>query len=487
MSYEMMSTSDEKGVLPTFVPGLDELLGGGLPPRQTVLITGNPGTGKTVLCSQILFNHARRGTPVVLATVTSEPHDKLLHALSGFAFFDRERVGREIFLVSAYTQLKSGSKEARDLLLQTVREHKAKVLFVDGLRAVRDLWQDEARLREFLYMLITGLAASDCVGLIATEYSLPRLLEYPEATTVDGVVALSTLSRGSRRLRRVEVVKLRGRPHLLGEHVMRVRSDGVSALPRLESTPVPPVAVRDEPRAQFGHPELDTLLRGGLPRPSATILAGSMGIGKTLLALHFAAAGCVQGEPCYVLSFHEPAEVLISRALRVGLDLRPHVAAGRLEVAFAPPDEADADEVVAAMLARVARLGARRLVIDGLTLLEHAVAEPERAERFFGALLLRLRAAGVAVLFTKEVSKTTGPELDFNDTPLALLSENLVLLRYRELQGRVHRMLSVLKMRDSGYDPYPRELEIVEEGLRVLPAPDGGRASDPAAKPLEAP
>lgn len=225
----------DEAIIPTGVRGLDVLLSGGLPRRQTVVVTGEPGSGKTILCSQIAFSLAARGMPVVIATVTSEPHDKLVSALSNFAFFDRSRIGEELFFVSAYPYLKKSPKEARDMLISAVRDRGAKMLFVDGLRSIRDLWANESMLREFLYDLNLGLGATDCIGLLSTEYPLDRLLELPEATTVDGVVSLSLASEGSRRVRRVEVHKLRGRAHIQGAHVMVIDDNGVSAVPRLES------------------------------------------------------------------------------------------------------------------------------------------------------------------------------------------------------------------------------------------------------------
>src|SRR3954447_17981400 len=164
----------EDGDLATGVTGLDEVLGGGLPRRQTIVVTGEPGSGKTILSSQIAFSFAARGLPVVVATVTSEPHDKMVQAPHQFSFFDRGRLGEEIFFVSAYPWLKKGPKETLEMLSTSVRERGAKLLFVDGLRSIRDLWQNEAMLRDFLYDLNVGLSASDCIGLLTTEYPLGR-------------------------------------------------------------------------------------------------------------------------------------------------------------------------------------------------------------------------------------------------------------------------------------------------------------------------
>src|SRR5512138_408381 len=109
----------------TGIPNLDLLLGGGIPRRQTLIVTGSPGGGKTILVNQIAFLAASRGLPVVFATLTSEPHDKLIEQLSGFKFFRRDLLGEQVFLISAYAAMKKSGKEARDLLLGAGRERGA--------------------------------------------------------------------------------------------------------------------------------------------------------------------------------------------------------------------------------------------------------------------------------------------------------------------------------------------------------------------------
>ena len=464
-----MDSSGRKQCFETGIQSFDRLLGGGIPRRQTLIVTGNPGCGKTILCSQVSFLAAARGLPVVLATITSEPHDKLMEALTGFSFFRRELLGEKVFLVSAYASLKKGAKEARDVLLHTVRERGAKLLFIDGLRSIRDLWQDEAMLREFLYELGIGLAAMDCVGIFTTEYPLDKLMTLPEATTVDGIVSLAVNPQGVRRLRRIEVVKLRGRPHLQGEHLLQICPEGVEIIPRLEThVPSDKDFAPSRVRASFGLPEFDRLMGGGLPLQSTTMLAGSMGIGKTLLAAHFAAEGARHGEKTLFVSFFEPPTALFARAQRIGLDVQADLSSGALTMLHQPPTEAEADVLVDRILREVARQGIKRLVIDGLTDLELAISQPERRRTFLGAFSTHLRVMGVTSLFTKEVPKIAGTELDFSDTPIAILGENLMLLRYVELRGRIHRVMSILKMRDSKYDGDLREFEITDAGIRVL-------------------
>ena len=280
----------------TGIPDLDLLLGGGIPRRQCLIVTGSPGGGKTILVNQIASHAAAQGVPVVFSTLTSEPHDKLVEQLSGFKFFRRELLGEQVFLINAYAAMKQGGKEARDLLLRAVRERAARLLVIDGLRSMRDLWQDEARLREFFYELGAALAAVDCVGLFTTEYPIEKLMELPEATTIDAILSLKMKRHGARRVRRAEVVKVRGRPHLTGEHFLQITEDGIRIIPRLEALTPPAVDfVPQDGRAPFGVPELDALLDGGLPVGTTTMLAGSMGIGKTLFSLQFALwTGCAR-------------------------------------------------------------------------------------------------------------------------------------------------------------------------------------------------
>jgi circadian clock protein KaiC len=458
-----------KQIIETGVPTLDFILGGGIPARQSVVVTGEPGSGKTILCSQIAFAQAARGQRVVIATVASEAQDKLLEELEGFSFYDAERVGDEIYLVSIYPALQRGPKEAKDLILKAMRDRKASMLFIDGLRSLRDLWQNEARLRDFLYEINVGLAQVGAIGLFTTEYAVEKLMGYPEATTVDGIVALSTRRVGGRIVRRAQVVKLRGRKHLTSDHLMHIEESGVRIVPRIEETTGGQEAFEPaEDRAQFGIPALDEMLSGGLPTKSTTLIAGSTGVGKTLLSLCFAAEGARRGEPALLVTYTEPIPRLLARARRVGIEVDRAIAAGLLHLEHRSSLNVEVDDLCLHLLDRVKETGARRVVVDGVGDLDHAVLERERLGPVLTALLVQLRRNGVTAVFAKEISKITGPDLDFGDTPIAVTAENLLFLRHVEWQGRLLRVLSVLKMRESGFDPFVRQFEITNEGVKLM-------------------
>lgn len=460
---------DTKRIISTGVPNLDLLLGGGIPARQSVVVTGDPGTGKTILCSQIAFAHAAGGQNVVLATVASESQDKLMEELQDFSFFDAERVSREIFLVSAYPALQKGPKEAKDLLLRTMKERKAKLLFIDGLRSLRDLWQHEGKLRDFLYELNVGLSHIEAISLFTTEYPLSKLMDYPEATTVDGIISVSAPRYGGRVVRRIQVAKLRGRRHLTGEHLMHITREGISIVPRLEETTRANYAFEPpKKRAAFGLPELDKLLDGGLPSMSTTLMVGSTGVGKTLLASQFVATGAHQGEPGLLINYSEPVRRLVNRARGVSLELQPLLDQGKLFIEYRPSTNLEGDDLIAEILDKVRRHSVQRLAIDGIGEIEESILDQPRVRGLLSSLIIQLRDLGVTTLFIKEVPKIAGPELDFSDTPISVTAENVLFFRHIELRGRLHRIVSILKMRESGYDPYVREFEITSNGIAVL-------------------
>jgi circadian clock protein KaiC len=465
----MQSPESGSAILRTGSDTLDHILGGGIPRQHSIIVTGAPGSGKTLLTSQIAFAHAQAGGRVVIASVTSESNDKLVFELRAFSFFDADKVGDDVFLLNAYPWVKKGPKETREIILSTVRDRGATLFILDGMRAIRDVWNRESDLRDFLYELNIGLLAHRCTGIFTAEYALPTLMQLPEATTLDGIIALSTTAAGQRRYRRIEVVKLRGRPHLLGDHHVHIDHHGVHVIPRLESQPPRETdATPVTERATLDLPELDQALGGGLPRRSSTLLAGSTGVGKTLTALHFAAAGARRGEPCLFLSCYEQPAMLIGRAAGIGLELRQLVEAGHLTLQHLPPAEFEADQIIDDCLAQLRRRGARRLVIDGLGELEAAVIDPDRLARLLASFSLHLREADVTSIMIKEVPKLVGVDVDFSATPLAVTAENVIFERHVELHGVVRRVLSVLKMRESGYDDAVREFVIGPGGLRVL-------------------
>jgi circadian clock protein KaiC len=435
--------SHSVSLLSTGIPALDRVLGGGIPPRQVLLVAGHPGSGKTILASQVAFAQAARRAPVLLATAASEPHTKVLETLQRFSFFNRERVGREIFLLSIYPWLRKGVRETREMILSSVREQRAQLLVIDGIRSLRDIWRDESQIREFLSELGVGLSSHDCTAVLTLEASPDRILETPEAATVDGVLTLPFERHGLRRERALEVVKVRGQRHIAGAHTARLGNDGFELHVRLESEGAARDPRRGAGHSGFGHAALDAWLGGGLGSGGVTALHGPHGAGKSYLGLVFAAAAGDRG--ALLVSFGEPAEAMVARGREQGL------ATGRVQ-AFTPEVlEMMPDGVAHQILQRAEGVG--RVVLDGAQPLFEAVS-PDRRYDFTRALLGRLAEGGRDVLLTSP---------DGAVESVAGAVDNLLQISIPS-PGRL-RELQVRKLREASLPNNPFSFTLGKQGI----------------------
>ncbi|HZI05330.1 MAG TPA: ATPase domain-containing protein, partial [Archangium sp.] len=289
----------------------------------------------------------------------------------------------------------------------------------------------------------------------------------PQFAMVDGLLVLEIQSRGLRVVRTVEVTKLRGEAQLLGRHTFDINENGLAIYPRLESLYPHPPQEELERRLGLGVARLDEMMRGGVLPHSSTLLMGSPGIGKTLLGLHFLESGARQGEPGLYYGFMETLPRLLAKAAGVGLELRPWVDSGRLVVETRAAVETLPDALAHELLGLVERHRVRRLVLDGLDSLLQDPLEPKRAQGFLTALVNVLRSRGVTCLMTQQTQVLIGPQLETTLEDMEGIVDNILLLRYVELRSQLYRMLSILKMRESDYQPALREFSISTRGIDV--------------------
>ena len=475
----------------TGIPQLDLVLGGGLPRGTLVIVLGPPGSGKTTLASQMAFATARRGQRALFLTAFSEPTTKLLEHLRGYRFFDPDLIGDTVHIFSLQQFLSQGANTMGQEIVAAVRQTRANLVVLDGFQAVRDLETHGEASRQLLYNLGTLLSLQGTTTLITTEASPRDRAFFPEMTTADAIVGLYYELEGVRSFRGLEVLKVRGQAMLPGRHSLHLSEEGVHVFPRLETRVSRPTfegltatanQASPQERAVFELKELDDLLGGGLTPQTSTLLTGSPGTGKTLLGLRFALAGVSSGEPALLLSFRETGEQLFQKAAAFGLGERFRTAltaSGGLLFQNWLPVEVDPDRVAHDLLTAQEQTGARRVVIDSILELERAVGESSghaRIPNYLAALLAALRTRGVTLLAIKETPKLVTTELDFSTDALAVLAENVLLLQQLAYRGRLHRVLSVLKMRFSNHEYTLREFLITSpEGIRVLTPDESGR------------
>ncbi|QRN93970.1 AAA family ATPase [Archangium violaceum] len=462
------TTSGEKSKhLPTGVTGLDVVLHGGLLRGAMYLVTGAPGTGKTVLSSQIAFHRAAAGENVVYVTTFSESHARLLSNLETFTFFDRSLVQSRLTLLSGVAALEEGGlKRFQAMLSQAVREHHASLIVIDSLNTASELASSSFVYRKFLRELGTLLSLVGCTALLVAHKGEGQEMLHQFAA--DGIIELDQKMLGMRLTREVMILKQRGSAHLGGRHVFDIGDSGLTVHPRREALLLDrELATRpSEHKSRFGIRGLDDMLEGGVPSASMTAVMGAPGSGKTLLGLHLLKEGLSLGQPSLYFGFYETPPRLIAKAEGVGLRLRESVESGLLEVQWRQPTEQFLDSIAEQILERVYRNKVKRLFLDGVDGLMQAVAHPERFPVFFTALSNELRALGVSSAVSME-TPFGGPELGLAPVGLSATVENIIFVRYVELRARLHRLISILKVRESNYDPSIREFHITPQGLEV--------------------
>jgi circadian clock protein KaiC len=321
-------------------------------------------------------------------------------------------------------------------------------------------------------MLGTKLALVGATTLVNVEGNPTESARYPELTVCDTIIALQRQSVGTRHRRVLDVVKHRGAPPLGGLHPFTLDQDGLTISPRFESIVTPGPAVDRDEWAGFGIPAIDALVGGGLTRGTTSLIGGSPGIGKTLLGLHFITTGARLQEPTLFVGFMEDAVQLRRKSRVFGLGLAEAEASGLARLLTLPGYDLEADAIADLIVQDVEGRGTRRLVIDSVSELERGLAVPERQTDFLAALVAYLRGRDVTTYVTTDLTTIVGPQLQFADTPLSVLAENLLLVRYAEYGGELHRLLSVLKMRFSDYDRRLYEYTITAgRGVELLGHP----------------
>jgi circadian clock protein KaiC len=453
-----------------------------LPEYSFNLLAGPPGAGKTTLMHQLIFANATAERPALYFTVVGEPPLKMLRYQQQMAFFDADKIGSGIRFVDLSPELLGGDLgRVFDRVVQHVKDTSPALVVVDSFRTVlrgKAAAGAELGLQEFLQRLALHLTSWHVTSFLLGEYSKEEMRDNPVFTVADGIIWLSQHRERNAMVRKLEVVKMRGVATMHGAHTFRISDQGLRVFPRAMSRlPERQSHGRDEflakRRAGFGVAGLDEMIGGGLPAGDATIIAGPSGCGKTVLSAHFVAEGLRTGEPAVLAVFEEHPEDYLERAKSMSLDLETGRRAGTLKVLDLKPLDLSAEEILHAIQEAVLEVSAKRLVIDSLNGLELALA-PNFREDFREALYRmvgHLTGGGVSVLMTVEIMESFN-EIKFSPHAISFLSQNIVFLRYVELESELRKMVTVIKMRRSKHSSQMREFDITEHGVSVLGAFD---------------
>jgi circadian clock protein KaiC len=457
----------------TGVPGLDEILCGGLSPGRVFLLEGSPGTGKTTTAIQFLLTGAEAGERGLYITL-SETEEELRESATSHG----REIGRpfEVFeLVPPETLLDSDQQQsllthptwswARRRAASSTRSSASvrKRVVLDSLSEIRLLAQSSLRYRRQILALKHYFSKAGATVLMLDDLTTDTL-DKTVHSVAHGVIRLEELapSYGPER-RRLRVVKFRGRRYRGGYHDFIIEHGGVRAFPRLVAGEHHSKFVRET--LPSNSPELDDLLGGGIERGSSTLILGPAGTGKSLLALTFIVAAATRGERSALFVFDEELGLLFQRALGLGIDLQAMADRGELFVSQVDAAELSPGQFTQMVRDVVERNGVSTVVVDSLNGYQAAMPEEQALILHMHELLQYLNRRGVATYLTIAQHGLVGDMKSPVD--VTYLADSVILLRYFEAVGRVLRAISVIKKRTGAHENTIREYRIGANGVTL--------------------
>jgi circadian clock protein KaiC len=462
--------------LPTGVPGLDQILGGGLPEFSFNVIAGAPGAGKTTLAQQIMFSLASPERPAVYFTVVGEPPLKMLRYQQQFSFFDVARVNESIRYVNLSQEIVQGTLETLlERIVREVEETSPGIVVVDSFRTITQGAErnphGELDLQHFVQQLAVRLTSWEATTFLVGEYGTPEIQQNPLFTVADGLLWLAQSIDRNSMVRKMQVMKMRGQGPIPGLHTFRITGDGVQVFPRVivgpeEKAPATAGAARTSRlRLSSGVKGLDEMLGGGIPAGYSMLLAGPSGSGKSVLAAEFIRDGAQHEEPGIIAVFEKrPNEY--SQDSPMGRRFDQFVRKGTVGILQTRPLDLSIDEMLSEIIDAIHRLKARRVVIDSLSGFELALAPTFRED--FRESLYRmvtvLTGMGITMMMTAEVEDSY-TELRFSPHGTAFLTDAIIMQRYIAFQGQLQRIMAVVKVRGSAHSKDMRAFEITKEGI----------------------
>ena len=463
---------------PTGIPGFDEITHGGLPRGSVTLVSGGPGSGKTIFAMQSLVGAARNFGESSLFVSFEEGPDELIKSAGNFGWTltvagaERGR-GPSVTLFDGRPpedMTQSGEFDLNGLLAslqEAIKQRPATRIVFDALDVLLGSLDDPKSERREVYRIINWVRRLGLTAIITAKLDLddleaiaPRQSHLPYLSA--SVVLLRNRLHGSSLTRTLRVAKYRGTAHSPNEHPLVISESGIEVSSddsRILAYPV------SNQRVSSGVKRLDAMLGGGYYRGSSVLVSGPPGTAKTTLAGAFIDAACARGERALFVSFDEAPDQILRNLRSVGLRLDRHARSGRLKVIALRAGVIDAEEIWRIIRQNLAGLAPNMFVIDPVS----ALTEEEEPDRY-GNLIQRM------VEFAKERKITTVmttlmdrnvSTIETTRSQVSTIADTWMHLSFADRGGERNRTLTIIKSRGTRHSNQVRELVLGERGITL--------------------
>jgi circadian clock protein KaiC len=461
--------------LPTGIPGFDQIGNGGLPLGRSTLVTGTPGSAKTVFCAQFLAEGIRQFEESGVFVTCEETPREISRNLRGFgwdidtwvaegkwAFIDATELLGEDTLVSGSFDF--GGLMAR--IEYAVQKSAAKRVAIDSVGAMLMQFAQTDLVRREFGRLLRALREMNTTSVVTAE----RTEEYGslsrcgiEEFVADNVIVLRNELEDEKRRRTIEILKYRGCPHHKGQYPFTVvPGQGIMIIPLSAMELAQRSSMR---RISTGSAELDAMCGGGCFQDSVILVSGATGTGKSLMASTFVAAGARSGQRSLLLAFEEGHDQIFRNASGWGFDFDQLEADGNLKVVCQYPETRGLEDHLIEIKRLIDEYHPQRIAIDSLSALER-VSSTKGYREFLMGLTSTIKQHEIAGLYTSTTATLLGGE-SVTESHISTIPDSIILLRYVEIFGEMRRGLTVLKMRGSMHDKDIREFRIDGQGMHI--------------------
>lgn len=460
--------------VPTGIPGFEPISYGGLPSGRATLITGTAGSGKTIFACQFLAEGVTQyGQPGVFVSF-EENVDDLKKNVTAFNwdFAKLENEDKVCFIdgsISGNEGIVVGEYDLKGLLIRigaAIDRIKAKRIVLDSFGALFNLFNDPTIIRKEISRLLNYLKKKGTVIVMTSE----RLDEYGlvsrfgvEEYIADNVIIVRNVLENEKRRRTIEILKYRGSEHSRGEQSFVINvPTGVNIIPltRLELKQRSSMK-----RVSSGIVKLDQMCNGGFYRDSIVLVSGATGTGKTLMVTEFINGGYSHQEKIILFAFEESQEQLVRNAAGWGVDFLKMEKSGHLLIVAMYPETAGLEEHLLNIENLIHEFQPSRIAIDSLSAIERGSSKKNFRE-FLISLTSFLKRQEITSMFTSTTTTLSGGP-SVTDSNISTITDSIILLRYAEHQGAMHRVITVLKMRGSMHAKEIFQFGISSEGMTI--------------------
>lgn len=448
----------------TGVAMLDYVLDGGIPEGSTVLVVGRPGSGKTILAHQMMFHNAAPDFKTLYLTTLGEPQVNVLKYQQEFAFFATERIQSSVIYFDLGSPLrKKGCLQVMGLIDNMIKQHQPRLVIIDTIKTLSEMIGSFTEVREFILDLTLRLNLWGCTTLLLGEYSEEDIEVRPESAIADGIILLSGTEERRQQRRYLRILKMRGTDYLSGENIFTISQEGIELFPRLNPLVNTQTYNPEKYRIPTGIPSLDEMMGGGIPAGTATLISGSAGSGKTILAVYSAYANLKLGNNVVYVTFEENPQQLVRNMEGLGIELQSYIDNGQLYIDHVSPIEISIDEHIHHIQKLVGLLAAKQLVIDSISSFEVGMTDKFKYTDYIWTLCDYMKTLGINIVLTSET-----PFNDLNELTkygISYIADNQIIIRYVERGTAMKRFLQIIKMRGCQHSQEMRDLIISTEGI----------------------